>query len=125
MRAARPLGARESISLRPLDSGLVMSRDCDMDLDELGIDLAVVRRMYNEWSEGKASKSELERRYLNNGHSHGKLFSALVKRHLGVDTEQTHPLVKENRRLNMRVKELQEENERLRKQRQSRSASSP
>lgn len=86
-----------------------------MDLSDYGIDLATLGRMYDDWKDG-APKSELERRYLGKSESHGKLFSGLVRRHLGVETERSHPLVKENRRLTVRIKELENENRRLRNQ---------
>lgn len=87
-----------------------------MDLGGYGIDLPTLRRMYDEWRDGVSSKSELERRYLDKGESHGKLFSSLVRRHLGIETERSHPLVKENRRLTLQIKKLEDENEQLRNQ---------
>lgn len=57
------------------------------DLAGYGIDLDTLQQMYEEWLAG-AKKSDLERRYLNKPESHGKLFSSLVRLHLGVDTEQ-------------------------------------
>ena len=71
--------------------------------------------MYAEWKEG-APKSDLERRYLSKSGSHGKLFSSLVRRYLGIETERSHPLVKENRVLTQRIKELEQENQSLRNQ---------
>jgi len=62
-----------------------------VDLAALGIDRATVARMYADWQAG-ASKSELERRYLGKGESHGKLFSALVRQELGIETERASPL---------------------------------
>ena len=88
-----------------------------MELGAYGIDLPTLRRMYEEWK-GGAPKSELERRYLGKPGSHGKLFSSLVRRHLGIETERSHPLVKENERLTLRVEELEKENRRLRNQQQ-------
>jgi hypothetical protein len=76
------------------------------DLDALGIDRAVVQRMYDDWQAG-ASKSALERRYFDKGESHGKLFTALVKQELGVDTERAS-------RLGEEIQLLREENARLR-----------
>ena len=57
------------------------------DLEAYGIDLETLRQMYQEWLDG-AKKSDLERRYLNKPESHGKLFTSLVRRHLGVHTER-------------------------------------
>jgi hypothetical protein len=57
------------------------------DLAEYGIDLATLRQMYQEWCDG-AKKSDLERRYLNKPESHGKLFTSLVRQHLGENTER-------------------------------------
>ncbi|MFZ4434492.1 MAG: hypothetical protein ACOYOQ_14965 [Microthrixaceae bacterium] len=57
------------------------------ELEEYGIDLDTLRAMLDEWRAG-ANKSALERRYLNRPESHGKLFTTLVRRHLGVETER-------------------------------------
>jgi hypothetical protein len=84
------------------------------DLDALGIDRAVVEKMYAEWQAG-AAKSALERRYLDKGESHGKLFTALVKQELGVDTERASHPREEIHRLREEIKELRAENERLRR----------
>lgn len=65
------------------------------DLKDYGIDLGTLERMYEEWR-GGVSKSELERRYLDKPESHGKVFSSLVRRHLGIETEKRSPLSKEN-----------------------------
>jgi hypothetical protein len=78
------------------------------DLDDLGIDLDTVRQMYDEWCAG-AKKSHLERMYLNKPESHGKLFSALVRQHLGIETEARSSLAEDNAR-------LRTENARLRAQ---------
>lgn len=45
------------------------------------------------------SESDLDRRYLGKYESRGKLFSNLVRRYLGHQTEKRHPLVVENARL--------------------------
>lgn len=92
-----------------------LSRDGTMELEEYGIDKATLQRMYDEWRSG-TPKSELERRYLGKGESHGKTFTALVRRHLNIETEKTHPLVKENQKLTVRLKELEVENKELKKQ---------
>jgi hypothetical protein len=63
-------------------------------LEDLGIDLDTLRRMYDEWRAG-AKKSDLERRYLNKPESHGKLFSSLVREHLGIETEKRSSLAAE------------------------------
>lgn len=76
------------------------------DLDDLGIDIDVVREMYDRWR-GGATKSELERRYLNAPQSHGKLFSSLVREHLGIETEHRSGQT-------ARLAELELENRRLR-----------
>ena len=57
------------------------------DLSEYGIDLETLRWIYDRWCEG-ATKSSLERDYLNAPQSHGKLFTTLVREHLGVETER-------------------------------------
>jgi len=61
------------------------------ELETYGIDISTLREMYELWCEG-AKKSELERRYLGRPQSHGKLFTALVREHLGVETEQRSQL---------------------------------
>lgn len=57
------------------------------DLAELGIDLRVLREMYDQWLNGP-KKSELERRYLDKPESHGELFTALVRERLDIKTER-------------------------------------
>lgn len=57
------------------------------DLGDHSIDLPTLRRMYEAWSEG-ATKSELERGYLAAPQAHGKLFTSLVREHLGIETEK-------------------------------------
>lgn len=84
------------------------------DLDALGIDRNTVERMYADWQAG-AAKSALERRYLGKGESHGKLFTALVKQELGIDTERASHLREEIQRLREENTRLRAENERLRR----------
>lgn len=76
------------------------------ELAQHGIDLATLEKMYEEWRAG-AKKSDLERRYLNKPESHGKLFSSLVRDHLGIETERRSSLAG-------KVRELEAENRRLR-----------
>lgn len=85
------------------------------DLDALGVDRTVVERMYEEWQAG-ASKNALERRYFDKGESHGKLFTALVKQELGVDTERASRLGEEIHRLREENARVRAENEELRRQ---------
>ena len=56
-------------------------------------------RWYQEWSEGIRTKSQIEREELNDPSSHGKTITALWRNRLGIETEDTHPLVIENDRL--------------------------
>jgi hypothetical protein len=84
-----------------------------VDLDALGIDRATVERMYDEWRAG-ASKSALERRWLGKGESHGKLFSALVREVLGIETERPSRLSEEVARLRAENARLRAENAELR-----------
>jgi hypothetical protein len=84
------------------------------DLDALEIDRDGVQRMYDEWQAG-ASKSALERRYFDKGESHGKLFTALVKQELGVDTERASRLGDEIQLLREVNVRLRAENEDLRR----------
>jgi hypothetical protein len=67
-------------------------------LEEYGIDKATLREMYERWKDG-ASKSSLEIKYLGKVESHGKLFSSLVRTHLGIETERRSKTVIENERL--------------------------
>jgi hypothetical protein len=76
------------------------------ELADHGIDLATLRDIYARWRAG-ATKSELERDYLNAPQSHGKLFSALVREHLGVETEKRSGQ-------SQRIDELEQEVRRLR-----------
>jgi hypothetical protein len=57
------------------------------DLEGYGIDMATLREMHARWQQG-ASKSSLEIEYLGKVESHGKLFSSLVRRYLGIETEK-------------------------------------
>ncbi len=82
------------------------------DLDAIGLTHKTVERMYEEWKAG-AAKSELERRYLGKGESHGKLFTALVKQ-LGIDMEQPSALREQIERLREENVRLRAENEELR-----------
>lgn len=58
----------------------------------------MARDMYQDWLAGK-TKSDIELRYLGTSRAHGKRFSLMVKKHLGIDTEKEHPLTVENERL--------------------------
>jgi len=73
-----------------------------VDLDELGIDLTTLQRMYELW-QGGAKKSDLERQFLNKPESHGKLFTKLVRQHLGIETEQKSSLKRERDALEQEV----------------------
>lgn len=64
------------------------------DLNDYGIDIATLRQMYDLWCDG-AKKSDLERRFLNKPESHGKLFTGLVREHLGIETERKSHLTAE------------------------------
>jgi hypothetical protein len=75
------------------------------DLDDYGIDLATLRRMYDEWCAG-AKKSHLERKYLNKPESHGKVFTNLVRTHLGIETERRSGLHDERDQLRKEVARL-------------------
>ena len=68
------------------------------DLSDYGIDEGTLRQMLDEWRSG-VKKTHLEEKYLHNTASHGKVFSSLVRRYLGVETERVHPLVEEVHRL--------------------------
>lgn len=69
-----------------------------MDLEDYGIDLESLKRMYAEYLAG-ATKSGLELKYLDNTTGHGKVFSSLVRRYLHIETEKRSSLSKENARL--------------------------
>lgn len=47
---------------------------------------------FDLWRAYSPQMGELERRYLNKPQSHGKLFTALVREHLGIETEQKSAL---------------------------------
>lgn len=76
------------------------------ELADYGITEETLAQMYAEWQAG-VPKSRLEEKYLKKTESHGTLFSGLVRRYLGKETERAHPLSAE-------VARLREENERLR-----------
>ena len=75
------------------------------ELADYGVDLDTLRTMYDEWLAG-AKKSHLERRYLDKPESHGKLFSSLVREHLGIETEQRSHLTDERDQLAAEVHRL-------------------
>jgi hypothetical protein len=75
------------------------------ELSDYGISEDVLRQMYYEWR-GGAKKSDLERRYLNRPQSHGKLFTSLVRQHLGIETEQRSSLTEERDELAREVVRL-------------------
>lgn len=75
------------------------------DLGAYGIDTATLRRMYDLWCDG-AKKSDLERRFLGKPESHGKLFTTLVREHLGIETERRSGLAAERDALSREVARL-------------------
>ena len=75
------------------------------ELADYGIDLATLQHMYELWCTG-AKKSDLERRFLNKPESHGKLFTSLVREHLGVETERQSALTAERDELHREVARL-------------------
>lgn len=75
------------------------------ELSDYGISVDVLERMYQEWQSG-AKKSDLERRYLNKPESHGKLFTSLVRQHLGIETEKKSTLTEERNELAREVDRL-------------------
>lgn len=75
------------------------------ELSDYGITTEILRSMYEEWR-GGAKKSDLERRYLNRPQSHGKLFTSLVRQHLGIETEQRSSLTAERDELAAEVSRL-------------------
>lgn len=75
------------------------------ELSDYGIDMATLRRMYDEWCAG-AKKSHLERKYLNKPESHGKVFTNLVRTHLGIETERRSTLHDERDSLRKEVARL-------------------
>ncbi|MGD9794706.1 MAG: hypothetical protein AB7V43_14615 [Acidimicrobiia bacterium] len=77
------------------------------ELEHYGIDIDVLRRMYREWL-GGAKKSDLERRYLDKPESHGKLFTNLVREHLGIETERRSTMGTERDALAREVARLTE-----------------
>ncbi len=77
------------------------------DLETYGIDLPTLKTMYQLYCDG-AKKSDLERRFLDKPESHGKLFTRLVRDHLGIETERRSSTSE-------RVSELEREVARLRR----------
>ncbi|CAN0489716.1 unnamed protein product, partial [Phaeothamnion confervicola] len=69
-----------------------------VDLERYGIDEPTLKKMLAEWR-GGLSKTAIERRYLGKATHHGKLFTKLVRDHLGVETSVRHPLAIEVDRL--------------------------
>lgn len=75
------------------------------ELSDYGITREVLQEMYDLWCQG-AKKSDLERRYLDKPESHGKLFSSLVREHLGIETERKSHLTAERDELVREVARL-------------------
>ena len=75
------------------------------ELSDYGITREVLQEMYDLWCQG-AKKSDLERRYLDKPESHGKLFSGLVREHLGIETERKSHLTAERDELVREVARL-------------------
>jgi hypothetical protein len=75
------------------------------ELSDYGITREVLQEMYDLWCQG-AKKSDLERRYLDKPESHGKLFSRLVREHLGIETEGKSHLTAERDALMREVARL-------------------
>jgi hypothetical protein len=75
------------------------------ELADYGITREVLEEMYDRWCQG-AKKSDLERRYLDKPESHGKLFSRLVREHLGIETERKSHLTTERDELAREVARL-------------------
>lgn len=75
------------------------------ELADYDIDIERLRSMYDEWLAG-SNKSDLERRYLSKPGSHGKLFSSLVREHLGIETERRSQLADERDQLRLEVQRL-------------------
>lgn len=63
-----------------------------------------LRRWHIEWTNGR-SKNEIERDELGRPEPHGKLITELWRERLGLETEEEHPLVVENRRLRSLLEE--------------------
>ncbi len=68
------------------------------ELGDYGIGIESLREMFERWQQGE-TKSALEIEYLGKVESHGKLFSSLVRRHLGIETEKRSPSALEIARL--------------------------
>ena len=68
------------------------------ELGDYGIGIESLREMHERWQQGE-TKSALEIEYLGRVESHGKLFSSLVRRHLGIETEKRSPNALEIARL--------------------------
>ena len=64
----------------------------------------LARDMYDAWLSG-VPKSDVELRFLGTSRAHGKRFSLIVERNLGIQTEQVHPLAAENARLRALLKD--------------------
>lgn len=75
------------------------------DIEGYDIDLVTLQTMYEQYLRG-ASKSSLEREYLDKPESHGKVFSSLVRKYLGVETEKRSALANENERLRRLLRRL-------------------
>lgn len=61
-----------------------------------------LRQWLQDWQEGR-SKNDIERTEFDDPSSHGKKISKLWRERLGVETEASHRMVTENRRLRQKL----------------------
>ena len=62
------------------------------DLVKYDVTVQTIELMYREWLGGRGSKSKLERRFLGVATHHGKLFTRLVVKYLGIQTARPHQM---------------------------------
>lgn len=73
---------------------------------------ALLRKLHREWLHGR-TKNDIEREVFNDPASHGKYITRMWREILGIETEEEHPLVIENRALKETIKERDDEIRRL------------
>lgn len=71
-----------------------------------GISIRTLRQMYEEWETEGVPKSVVEARYLRTRRFHGKLFSRLVLKYLGIETQHPHKMTNRVKELEIQVARL-------------------
>lgn len=66
----------------------------------------MLRQLHHDWEKGYTNKVDIERNILDIHHANGKLISHLWRKYLHVETEEQHPMSKENDELVRVLKDI-------------------